>query len=127
MGKEFIGKRIRLQIGGEPSKDDGDKIIGQDVNVHVPADEIGNYTCITGEKVELVLGGNVDDVVRGIMSTVERSTAEQKAEVVSICKDILAEQDTDAKAKHIATLVSIGSGVATIAQFILQLKSMVCS
>ncbi len=125
MGKEFIGKRIRLQIGGEPSKDDGDKIIGQDVSVHVPADEIGNYSCITGEKVELVLGRNVDDVVRDIMSAIERSAEVRKAEVVSICKDTLAERDAIAKAKDIATLVSIGSGIATIAQFILQLKSTV--
>jgi len=125
MGKEFIGKRIRLQIGGEPTKDDEDKIIGEDVNVHVPAHELRDYSCITGEKVELILGGKVDDVVRNIMSAIQRSAEGQKAAVVSICNDILAEQDATAKAKHIATLVSIGSGIATIAQFILELKRMV--
>ena len=123
MGKEFIGKRIRLQIGGEPTKDDEDKIIGEDV--HVPAHELKNYSCITGEKIELLLGGDVNGVVRDIMSTIERSGETQKADIVSICKQILDEQNTDAKAKRIATLVTICSGIASIAQFVLRLRSMV--
>ncbi len=125
MGKEFIGKRVRLQIGGEPTKDDKNKVIGQDTNVYVSANDLKNYDSIIGEKVELVIGGDVDKVVNDIMTTIKQSEEEKKAEIISICQKIITEKNANAKAKLVGTLIDTGSKIATIGSFILQLKSMV--
>jgi len=123
MGKDLIGKRVRVQIGGEPPKDD-DAIVGEDTTVHVRSEDVHKYGSIVGEKVELRVGGEIDSTIKNILSAIENSQEERRDEIITICKEILSEQDQDMRIKKIGTLVSIGSGLAAIAQFIIQLKTM---
>ena len=124
MGKDLIGKRVRVQIGGEPPKDDG-AIVGQDTTVHVPSGDVHKYDSIVGEKVELRVGGEIDSTIENILSTIEDSQEERRDEIIKICKEILTEQDQGMRTEKIGTLVSIGSGLASIAQFIIQIKTMI--
>ena len=124
MGKKnIIGKRVRVQLGGEPPKDD-DAIVGDDVSVYVSSADAGKYDSITGEKVEVRIGGDVDQIVQEIMSTAQSSQAERRDEIVAICREILAEKDQKSKLDKIATLISIGAGIAKIAQPIIQLQAL---
>lgn len=121
--KDIIGKRVRVQIGGEPPKDD-DAIVGDDVSVYVPSEDVGKYDSITGEKVEVRIGGDVDEIVQEIMSTAQSSQVERRDEIVAICREILEEENQKSKLDKIATLISIGSGIAKIAQLIIQLQAL---
>lgn len=121
--KDIIGKRVRVQIGGEPPKDD-DAIVGDDVSVYVPSEDVGKYDSITGEKVEVRIGGDVGQIVQEIMSTAQSSQVERRDEIVAICREILEEKDQKSKLDKIATLISIGSGIAKIAQLIIQLQAL---
>lgn len=123
MGKDIIGKRIRVQIGGKPPEDD-DAIVGEDTTVYVPSEEVYKYDSIIGEKVELRVGGEIDSTVENILSAIEDSREERREEIIAICKEILAEKDRDERIKKTGTLVSIGSGITAIAQFVIQLKAM---
>ena len=120
MKKDLIGKRVRVQIGGEPPKDDG-AIVGEDTMVCVPSEDVNKYDSIVGEKVELRVGGEIDSAIGNILSTIENSQEKRRDEIIKICKEILAEQDQGKKTEKIGTLVSIGSGIASIAQFIIHL------
>ena len=122
MGKDLIGKRVRVQIGGEPPKDDG-SIVGEDTTVHVPSEDVNKYDSIVGEKIELRVGGEIDSAIENILSTIENSQEKRREEIITICKEILAEQDQGMRTEKIGILVSIGSGLASIAKFIIQLKT----
>ena len=121
--KDIIGKRVRVQIGGEPPKED-DAIVGNDVSVYVPGEDVGKYDSITGEKVEVRIGGDVDQMVQEIMSTAQSSQVDRRDEIVVICREILEEEDQKSKLDKIATLISIGSGIAKMAQLIIQLQAL---
>ena len=121
--KDIIGKRVRVQIGGEPPKED-DAIVGDDVSVYIPSEDVGKYDSITGEKVEVRIGSNVDQIVQEIMSTAQSSQVERRDEIVAICREILEEKDQKSKLDKIATLISIGAGIAKIAQLIIQLQAL---
>ena len=123
MGKHLIGKRVRVQIGGEPPKDD-DAIVGEDTTVHVPSEDVKKYDSIVGAKVELRVGDEIDSTIENILSAIHDSQEKQRDEIIEICKEILAEQDQGMRIKKINTLVSIGSGLAGIGKFIIQLKTM---
>ena len=124
MGKDFIGKRVRLTIGKNPPPKDDDVVIGDDTDVHITPEEASKYQNIYGEKVELRIGDETDSIVQDIISTIEKTNEEEKEKIISICKDILKEQDKQVKPQKISTLVAIGSGIASIAQFCIQLKTM---
>jgi predicted nucleic acid-binding Zn ribbon protein len=124
MAKKIIGKRITLQIGGEPPKKDDDAIVGQDVTVHVPEKDLGKYNHIVGEQVELRIVGDIDSVVTKVLRTIDASIAPQKEKIASVCREILSEQDQRRKIEKANMLISMGSGVATIAQFLMQLKGL---
>lgn len=124
MARKIIGKQVRVQIGGELPKNDDDAIVGQDVTVHVPEKDLGKYDHIVGEQVELRVGGDIDSVVTKVLRTIEASIAPQKEQIALVCREILAEQDQRRKTEKANTLISIGSGVATIAQFLMQLKGL---
>lgn len=64
MGKDFIGKRIRVKIGGDPPPEDDDAVVGEDITVHVPSEDVGKYDNIVGEKVELTVGSDIDSTVQ---------------------------------------------------------------
>jgi len=121
--KGLVGKRVRLQIGGEPPKED-DEIVGDDVSVYVSSEDVDKYDSITGEKVEVRIGGDVDQMVREIMSAAQSSQVERRDEIVGICREILEEEDQKSKLDKIATLISMGSGIATITQLIMQLQTL---
>ncbi len=121
MGKKLIGKRVRVQVGGEPPPPD-DAIVGEDISVHVPEEDVEKYSSIIGEKVELVAGGEVDSVVRDIRDSISRSDDARRDEIIAVCEEILAEKDREKKAARISTLITIGAKVATIAGLILQLR-----
>ena len=121
MGKDFIGKRVRVQIGGDPPLPD-DAVVGEDISVHVPAEDVGKYDTIIGDKIELTFGGGVDNAVRAIRDAMNKSSDAHRNEIVAVCEEILAENDKEKKAAKIDTLLSVGAKVAAIAQFILQLK-----
>jgi hypothetical protein len=123
MKKDLIGKRVRVQIGGEPPKDD-DAIVGEETTVIVPTKDLHKYGNIFGEKTEVRVGEEIDSIIENILSTIENSQEERRDEIITICKEILSDQDQNMKTKKIGTLVSIGSGLAAIAQFIIQLKTM---
>lgn len=122
MGKDFIGKRIRLQIGGEPQKDEEDVVIGEDVNVHISSEEAVKYDTIVGEKIELRIGADVDMTIQDIISTINNSGEQNKEVITRLCREILAEQNNQTRGQKIRDLISVGAGIATISQFILQLK-----
>jgi len=124
MGKDFIGKRVRLTIGKNPPPKDDDVVIGDDTDVHITPEEASKYQNIYGEKVELRIGDETDSIVQDIISTIEKTNEEEKEKIISICKDILKERDKQVKPQKISTLVAIGSGIASIAQFCIQLKTM---
>jgi len=124
MAKKIIGKRITLQIGGEPPKNDDDAIVGQDVTVHVPEKDLGKYDHIVGEQVELRIGEDIDSVVRKVLRAIDPSIGPQKERIALVCREILAEQDKGRKIEKANTLISVGSGIATIAQFLMQLKGL---
>jgi len=121
--KSLVGKRVRLQIGGEPPKED-DEIVGDDVSVYVSSEDVDRYDSITAEKVEVRIGGDVDQIVREIMSTTQSSQVERRDEIVGMCREILEEEDQKSKLDKIATLISMGSGIATITQLIMQLQTL---
>lgn len=121
--KDVIGKRVRVQLGGEPPKED-DAIVGDDVSVYVPSEDVGKYDSITGKKVEVRIGGDVDQIVQEIMSTAQTSQVDKRDEIVAICREILEEEDQRSKLDKIATLISMGSGIATIAQLIMHLQAL---
>ena len=78
---------------------------------------------------EIFLWGAVDDdsarkVVQKILSTAQSSQVERRDEIVAICREILEEKDQKNKLDKIATLISIGSGIAKIAQLIIQLREL---
>lgn len=125
MAKEFIGKRVRVQIGGEPPKDDGNAIVGQDITVHVPESELGKYDSIVGEKIEVRVGGDIDSLVQQILAAAQSTQAPRREEIVIICRQILKEKDHSKKLDRANALVSITSGVATLAQFVMQLKTLI--
>jgi len=110
-----------VQVGGEPPPPD-DAIVGEDISVHVPEEDVEKYSSIIGEKVELVAGGEVDSVVRDIRDSISRSDDARRDEIIAVCEEILAEKDREKKAARISTLITIGAKVATIAGLILQLR-----
>ena len=124
MGKDIIGKRVRLRIGGKFPKQDEEAVVAEDITLDVSSEDVDKYDNIIAEKVELVIGDGVDETVKRIMSAMENSDEESRPEILAVCKDILAETDADARARRILTLVEIGAGIASIAQFIIQLRSM---
>ena len=121
MGKDFIGKRVRVQIGGDAPLPD-DAVVGEDILVHVPAEDVGKYDSIIGDKVELTLSGDIDNAVCAIRDAINKSSDARRDQIVAVCEEILAEKDKEKKATKIVTLLSIGAKVAAISQFILQLK-----
>jgi len=126
--KNIIGKRVRLQIGGESPKDnDYDAIIGEDVTVHVPAEDVGKYDSIIGEKVELTIGDDIDQIVQNILQTVQNPKTQRHDEIIAVCKNIIEEKDRDKKLHKISTLIKVGAEIATITQFIIQLKALLPS
>lgn len=124
--KDIIGKRVRVQIGGKPPKKD-DAIVGEDVIVHIPSEDVGKYDSITGEKIEVRIGSDVDQIVQEIMSTVQSSQVERRDEIIAICREILEEENQKSKLDKIATLISIGSGIAKIAQLGIQLQQLLAA
>jgi len=124
MGKDFIGKRIRLQIGGNPKKDDDSAVVGEDVNVRISSEEAAKYDNITGEKVEVRIGGDVNTTIQKIMSTIQQSNEKERETITAICREILAEKDKQTKIQKIRQLISIGANIASIAQLVLQLKTI---
>lgn len=118
--KDIIGQRTRVQIGGKPPKED-DAIVGEDVIVYVSSDAVGEYGSITGKKIEVRVGSDVDEIVQEIMSTVQSSQAERRDEIVAICREILEEENRKSKLDKITTLISATSGIAQIAQLGIQL------
>jgi len=125
MGKDFIGKRIRLQIGGKPVQDDDNAVIGEDVNVHISSEEAAKYDNITAEKLELRIGGDVDTTIQNIISAIQNSDEEKKQTIATVCREILSEQDKQTKARKIRELISVGAGIASIARLLLQLKAII--
>jgi len=124
MGKRnVIGKRIRVKLGGEPPKED-DAIVGDDVTVHISSEDLGRYDSIIGEKIEVRAGGDVDQIVQEIMSTAQASQIEKRDEIVPMCREILEEKDQKKKFDKIAALISIASGIAKLAQLIVQLRGL---
>lgn len=123
MGKRIIGRRVRVQLGGEPPEDD-DAIVGDDVSVYVPSEDVGKYDSITGEKVEVRIGAGVDQIVQTMMTTVQDSDLQERDEIVAICREILEERDQKRKLTKVATLISVAAGIAEIAQFVIQLKAL---
>lgn len=124
MRKDFIGKRVRLTIGKNPPPKDDNVVIGDDTDVHITPEEASKFQNIYGEKVELRIGDQTNSIVENIISIIEGTNEEEKGKIVSICKDILEERDKQTKRHKIKNLVAIGSGIASIAQFCLQLKTM---
>lgn len=125
MGKDFIGKRVRLQIGGTRDKEEDNAIVGEDVNIEISSDEAAKYDNIIGEKIELRIDADVDTAVQQIISAINSSDGQNKTAITQLCKEILAEQNKQTKGQKLRELISIGAGVASISQFILQLKAMV--
>ena|GEM_PF-2759914 len=121
MGKNLIGKRVRLKIGGDPLPPD-DAIVGEDITVHVPAKDVGKYNSIVGAKAELIVSREVDNAIRAIRNTMSGSNHAERDEIVAICEEILAEKDKEKTMTRITTLLSVGAKIASIAQFVLQLQ-----
>ena len=122
MAKNLIGKRVRVQIGGNPPKDDdSDTIIGQDTTVYVPESEMHKYDKIVGEEISVTIGEE-DKLINQIIAALQESNEPKKEEIIRISKDILKEPDKNNKLNRIKNLISIGAGVATIATFIMDLK-----
>ena len=124
MGKDFIGKRVRLTIGKNPPPKDDGVVIGDDTDVHITPEEASKYQNIYGEKVELRIGDQTNSIVENIISIIKGTNEEEKGKIVSICKDILKEKDKQTKRHKIKNLIAMGSGIASIAQFCIQLKTM---
>jgi hypothetical protein len=124
MGKRIIGKRVRVQLGGQPPEDD-DAIVGDDVSVYVPSEDLGKYDSITGERVEISIRGDLDQLVQDMMATVQNLHFQERDEIVAICREILEEKDQKSKVGKVATLISVGAGIAEIAQFVIQLRAFV--
>ena len=125
MGKDFIGKRVRLQIGGTPTKEEDDAVVGEDINVHISSEEAAKYGTIVGEKIELRIGADVDKTVRDIIATITDSDKKDKELIMRICREILAEQNKRIKGQKIRDLISVGAGIASISQFLLELKTAI--
>jgi hypothetical protein len=124
MGKDFIGKRVRLTIGNTPPPKDENAITGSDTDIHITPEEAAKYDNITGEKVEVRIGGDPDLIVREIIDTIGSSNEDKKDEIIAICNAILSEHDNQSKTSKIGTMISLGSGISSISQFCLQLKTM---
>ena len=99
MAKDVIGKRVRLQIGGTPTKEEDDAVVGEDINVHISSEEAAKYDSIVGEKVELRIGADVDKTVRDMIATITNSDEKDKELIMRICREILAEQNKQTKAQ----------------------------
>ena len=125
MAKDVIGKRVRLQIGGTPTKEEDDAVVGEDINVHISSEEAAKYDSIVGEKVELRIGADVDKTVRDMIATITNSDEKDKELIMRICREILAEQNKQTKGQKIRDLISVGAGIASISQFLLQLKTAI--
>jgi len=124
MGKDFIGKRVRLTIGNTPPPKDENVIIGEDTDVHITPEEAAKYQNITGEKVEVRIGGDPDPIVNEILSAIEKTDEADKEKIIAICQEILDENDKEQKTSKIGSLISMGAEIAAIAQFCFQLKTM---
>lgn len=123
MAKSFIGKRVTVQIGGIPHKeDDTNTIIGQDTTVYVPENEVHKYNKIVGEEILLTIGGEIDETINDIIKTMQQSTEPNKDQIIRISKEILNESDGQTKQMKVNTLISIASGITTIANSIIDLK-----
>ena len=123
MSKNLIGKRVRVQIGGEPSKDDDpNTVIGQDTYVHVPEKELHKYDKIVGEEVTLKVG-DINEPIKKIIEVMQGSDESKKEEIIRLSNDILKESDKKNKLEKIKHLISFASGIATIATFIMDLKT----
>lgn len=123
--KHIIGKRVRVQIGGEPpEEEENDAVVGDDVSVHVSAEDVGKYGSIVGERVELKIGSDIDQIIHNIMSTIQDSQIQRRDEIEAICREILEEKDQNRKLDKIAKLISMGAGIAKIAQFIMQIQAL---
>jgi len=70
----------------------------------------------------LRIDADVDTAVQQIISAINSSDGQNKTAITQLCKEILAEQNKQTKGQKLQELISIGAGIASISQFILQLK-----
>jgi hypothetical protein len=120
---DIIGKRVRVQIGGEPPKPDHNVIIGDDTLVHVPESDAGKYSNIIGEKVEVSIG-SPDSIVQQIHDIIQNDSHPLKEQVLANCQSILKERDIAKKRNLIQTLINNAGNVASIAGLIAQLAQL---
>ena len=125
MSKKLIGKRVRLHIGNKPPEDDDpDTIIGEDTTVHVTPDELHKYDKIVGEEVTLMIG-DINEPIQKIIQTIDNSDEPQKDEIIKLCREIITEENKKTKSEKIQSLISISSGIISIATFVTDLKAKV--
>ena len=120
---DIIGKRVRVQIGGEPPKPDEGVIVGDDTLLHVSDSDIGKYQHVTGERVEVVVG-NPDSIIQQIQSIMQNESHPKKEEILDYCKSILCEQDVVKKRGFVQTLISNAGSIASIASLAIQLSGL---
>lgn len=122
MVKKFIGKRVRLVLGGDVPVDQPDTIIGQDTTVHVPSGDLHKYDKIVGEEVSLRIGDLNQDLQK-IVDTLESSEEPNKKEIIRVSKEIMKESNKQTKIEKAKTLISLASGISSIALTIIDIKT----
>jgi len=120
---DIIGKRIRVQIGGNPPEPDNNVIIGDDTLLHVSSSEASKYRNIVGEKIEVVVS-NPDSIVRQIHDAIQKDSHPLKEKIAAECKEILRERDITIKRSLIQALINNAANIASISSFIIQLSQI---
>ena len=124
MGKDFIGKRVRVTIGNSPPPKDDNAIIGSDTDIHITPEQAAQYDNIVGEKIEMTIGGDPNPIVSQVIDAISDTNEVKREEIIAICNEILNEDNEESKMNKIGALISIGAGITSIAQFCMQLKTI---
>lgn len=122
MAKNFIGKRVRLVLGGDIPADDPDTVIGQDTTVHVPSNDLNKYDKIVGEEVSLRVG-DINQDLQTVINTIQNTDELEKDEIIRVSREIINESNKDKKIEKVNMLISITAGITSIASTIVDIKT----
>jgi hypothetical protein len=118
-------ERELIQIGGNQTARGEGKITNRVGDGKLYQENLGQLAEDKGEIINEVINDGIDDQVRKILENINASNEPEKEKIEQLCKNILSTKNKEDKFSWLKQLVSVGSGIASISNFVLQLSTLI--
>jgi hypothetical protein len=124
-GISHNAERELTQTGGKQIAKNKGRIINRVEDGRLNQENLDQSAEDNGEIINEVLGNSIDNQIRIILENINKSNEPEKEKIEQLCKNILLEKKKESKIFWIKQLISVGSNIASISSFILQLSTLI--